>query len=151
MDPSTVKMGHALLTREFELNNGTAPSIYRSVLSLVRKADGALALDGSVAGDASAAGYEFVGFWRESPTRTRLSRVAARDPDASDADGDVVEHRAGFDPRPVNWHRIDTDKAMDAVTDAVLALQKLMRVADRAARRGNHVGQRCKDRKVPWR
>lgn len=46
MDLSTAKKRHDLLDREFELNKGTAPSIYHGVVPVVRKADGALALDG---------------------------------------------------------------------------------------------------------
>lgn len=80
MDLSTNKEGRALRTRDFKRNNGTALSIYRCVLALVRKADGT---------------------------------------SVSDADTDVVKRRGGFNPGPVNWHWIDTDQGMDAVTDAV--------------------------------
>lgn len=47
MDLSTVEKRHALLDRELELNQPTAPSIYRSVMPIVRRGDGTLAL-GSV-------------------------------------------------------------------------------------------------------
>lgn len=46
MDLSTVEKRRALLDREYELNREAAPSVYREVIPVVRKADGTVALGG---------------------------------------------------------------------------------------------------------
>jgi len=47
MDLSTVGKRRAMLLRELELNRPAAPEIYRDVLPVTRREDGALELDGS--------------------------------------------------------------------------------------------------------
>lgn len=64
---------------------------------------------------ATAAGCAFVGIWLDSPLQTRLDRVAARGPDASDADAQVVRRQADNDLGRMDWMRINTDQPLEAV------------------------------------
>jgi aminoglycoside phosphotransferase family enzyme/predicted kinase len=77
---------------------------------------------------ATSAGCAFVGIWLESPTQTRLARVASRGPDASDADADVVNQQATTDPGPIGWHRIATNQTQEAVIKEVLAELKAVTI-----------------------
>ena len=70
MDLSTVAKRHTLLDRELELNKSTAPSIYRSVMPIVRRKDGALALDGP--GDV----LEWVLVMNRFPAKAELAHIA---------------------------------------------------------------------------
>lgn len=71
---------------------------------------------------AIASGSLFLGIWLDSPIQTRLARVAARAPDASDADAAVVNRQARVDPGPMSWHRLNTDRPIEAVLRNVSAL-----------------------------
>lgn len=68
---------------------------------------------------AAAAGCGFVGIWLHSPTRTRQTRVTSRGPDASDANAAVVLAQDGVDPGAITWHRINADRTLEAVVEAV--------------------------------
>ena len=59
--------------------------------------------------EASAAvlGVAFRGFFLEAPLATRLERVGARSPDASDADAAVALAQESYDLGPLGWTRID--------------------------------------------
>jgi len=85
-------------------------------------------------------GFAFLGIWLTSSTKTRLSRVSSRGPDASDADADVVRKQAVVDPGPVGWHHIDTDRSVNATVQSVTTL--LAAFADKGAPigGGTHVG-----------
>lgn len=82
----------------------------------------------------------FLGIWLESPTETRLSRVATRAPDASDANAAVVNRQAKVDPGPMTWHRVDTDQPIDAVVQNVSALIRSLSETEPAACGGRYVG-----------
>ncbi|MBJ3763691.1 AAA family ATPase [Maribius pontilimi] len=73
-------------------------------------------------GVARSAGCAFVGIWLDAGTQTRLDRIAARPPDASDADAELVRRQAEADPGPISWHRIDTRLPLDAVVDEISLL-----------------------------
>lgn len=64
-------------------------------------------------------GRRFLGIWLDAATPTRVSRVSARGPDASDADADVVHAQAAKDPGAIHWHHVDADQPIDAVLRAV--------------------------------
>ncbi|SNR84869.1 AAA family ATPase [Puniceibacterium sediminis] len=70
MDLSTVEKRHAMLEREFELNRGTAPSIYKSVLPLVRAPDGTVTMGGS--GDI----LEWILCMNRFPQEAELTQIA---------------------------------------------------------------------------
>lgn len=68
---------------------------------------------------AQAEGCAFIGIWLDAATPTRAARVAARGPDASDADTHVVHSQATKDPGPIHWHHLNADQPIGAVVAAV--------------------------------
>lgn len=66
-----------------------------------------------------AQGCTFCGIWLQAETPTRVARVAARGPDASDADAHVVHSQAAKDPGNIHWHHVNADQPVDAVVRAV--------------------------------
>lgn len=56
---------------------------------------------------AQAAGVDFQGVWLEAPAEILLSRVTARQGDASDADAAIVRRQLGYDTGNSNWSIID--------------------------------------------
>lgn len=68
---------------------------------------------------AKAQDCNFFGIWLQAETPTRAARVAARGPDASDADAHVVHRQATKDPGTIDWHHINADQPIDAVIAAV--------------------------------
>ncbi len=75
MDLSTVEKRHALLNRELDLNQPTAPSIYRNVMPIVRGDDGTLAL--GAAGVAGAA-VEWVLMMNRFAPEAELTHIATQ-------------------------------------------------------------------------
>lgn len=73
MDLSTVEKRRALLEREYELNRTAAPSIYRGVLPIVRKADGTLSLGGT------GKVLEWVLTMHRFPKEAELTQIAKQD------------------------------------------------------------------------
>jgi hypothetical protein len=72
MDLSTLDLRERMLRREFALNRGTAPRIYREVVPVTRRADGSLALGG-----VGAAVEWALRMWR-FPAADELSVIAER-------------------------------------------------------------------------
>jgi aminoglycoside phosphotransferase family enzyme/predicted kinase len=60
-------------------------------------------------------GVRFVGLWLEAPLSVRLSRVKAREGDASDADSKVVELQAQADPGVLTWRVLDASGDRETV------------------------------------
>ncbi len=60
----------------------------------------------------------FVGLWLDSPASTLITRVAARQHDASDADADVVRLQLARAVGDVTWQRLDASVAPEQVADA---------------------------------
>jgi uncharacterized protein len=61
------------------------------------------------------AGVPFSGVWLDAPADVLASRVEARRGDASDADAAVVRQQVAHGAGDVGWHRINADRALDAV------------------------------------
>lgn len=70
---------------------------------------------------AQAAGVPFAGLWLEAPADALLSRVAARQGDASDADAAVVRAQLSRAGEAAGWHRIDAGGPPDATLAAARA------------------------------
>jgi predicted kinase len=70
-------------------------------------------------------GVAFHGFFLEAPLATRLARVKARSPDASDADAAVVRAQERYDLGPLAWTRIDASgSSQDTLRQAQARLLK---------------------------
>lgn len=61
----------------------------------------------AIAGVAARAGVPFAAMWLEAPDATLLSRVTARQLDASDADADVVRQQVARVQPPADWVHLD--------------------------------------------
>ena len=71
---------------------------------------------------AAAAGVPFVGLWLEAPESVRISRVAARGSDVSDADFDVIRRQLAYQLDSLRWHRLDASGTRQQVGDACAAV-----------------------------
>lgn len=56
----------------------------------------------------------FAGLWLEAPASALVSRVRAREADASDATVEVVERQAASEPGPLDWQRLDAAGTAEA-------------------------------------
>ena len=63
-------------------------------------------------------GARFDGLWLSAPAPVLAERVAARQGDASDATGPVVEAQLEVDPGPVTWSPLDSSGGADEVVAA---------------------------------
>ncbi|MBI1243492.1 MAG: AAA family ATPase [Alphaproteobacteria bacterium] len=70
---------------------------------------------------ASACGIRLDGLWLECPEEIRLSRVAARRGDASDADGDIVREQSARRCVAKEWQEIDASRMPSDTLDAARA------------------------------
>ncbi|HVJ55357.1 MAG TPA: AAA family ATPase [Aliidongia sp.] len=70
---------------------------------------------------AAAAGVAFTGIWLEAPLPVRMSRVADRRGDASDATPDIARTQDEKDVGAVRWHRLDASRPLDLVVNSTLA------------------------------
>ncbi len=68
---------------------------------------------------AAAAGVPFTGLWLEAPEKVLRSRVAGRDPDASDAGVDEIRRQLAAPPDSLCWHRLDASCSRQHVCDEV--------------------------------
>ena len=89
---------------------------------------------------ATAAACGFIGIWLDSPTRTRLARVASRGPDASDADAAVVQAQSSADPGGITWHRVDADQPFQKVTGTISEILRASGFANARDRGDKNVG-----------
>jgi aminoglycoside phosphotransferase family enzyme len=72
-----------------------------------------------IASIARALDVPFTGMWLEAPLATMVSRVTARQRDASDADAAVVRRQHARDTGAVDWHRLDASgSAVDVLEQA---------------------------------
>ena len=71
---------------------------------------------------AAVAGVPFTGLWLDAPASVLLARVAARGPDASDANVDVVRRQLALGGGAVPWHRLDASGTRQQVCDAAGAI-----------------------------
>lgn len=115
MDLSTVEKRRALLEREYELNRDAAPSIYRGVLPLVRKADGTVGLGG--AGEV----LEWVLTMHRFPKEAELTHIAKHD-----CIGDDLAARLGT--AIARYHDAAPVRRLDAHTLIAGILDELDRV-----------------------
>ncbi|WP_372837047.1 kinase, partial [Puniceibacterium confluentis] len=148
MDLSTVEKRRALLKREYELNRDAAPSIYRGVLPLIRKADGSIAFGGS--GEV----LEWVLTMRRFPKEAELIHIAKHDGIGDDLTARlgaaVASYHAAAPVRPLDAHALikeildELDRVFDTMRTTVgqdaarfLAASRKM-LSDRA----DHLGLR---------
>jgi predicted kinase len=61
----------------------------------------------------------FTGLWLEAPEATLLARLKARGKDASDATADVLQRQLTYDSGPIDWIRVDADRATDDIVSDV--------------------------------
>lgn len=71
---------------------------------------------------ARAAGVAFTGLWLEAPVPVRLSRVAARVADASDADVEVIRRQLTHPLDGLRWPRLDASGTRRQVCDHAAAI-----------------------------
>lgn len=64
---------------------------------------------------AKAAGISFVGLWLDAPGSELIARSGKREPDASDADADVIRHQLTQNVGVITWHRLDASPALEQV------------------------------------
>ena len=70
-------------------------------------------------------GFPFTGLWLDAPPETLISRVNARQGDASDATADVVRLQLTKDVSAQSWHQIDAGGSpLETVIAADLALRQ---------------------------
>jgi predicted kinase len=55
----------------------------------------------------------------EAPEATLLARLKARGKDASDATADVLQRQLTYDSGPIDWIRVDADRATDDIVSDV--------------------------------
>lgn len=60
----------------------------------------------------------FVGFWLEAPAETLISRVEARENDASDAKEAVVRQQLAWDLGEIAWQRLDASRPVGELCSA---------------------------------
>lgn len=117
MDLSTVEKRRALLVREYELNRDAAPSIYREVLPLVRKADGTVEFGGS--GEV----LEWVLKMHRFPKEAELTHIAKHDGIGDDL-------ATGLGLSIARYHDAAPVKRLDAYALIKEILEELDRVFD---------------------
>lgn len=71
---------------------------------------------------AAKARVPFTGLWLEAPERDRVTRVASRSGDASDAGIDVVREQSRRSVGELHWHRMRVNRPLDTVLPAVRAV-----------------------------
>ena len=76
----------------------------------------------AIAAVAARVGVPFLGLWLEAPTELLVQRVEERRRDASDATASVVASQAKQVIGMLDWHRVDSSQAPDALQFAVLDL-----------------------------
>jgi len=64
-------------------------------------------------------GAGFAGIWLQASEATLLARLAERGKDASDATASVLRRQLTYDLGTIDWTRVDADRAMDQVIEAV--------------------------------
>ncbi len=69
----------------------------------------------AIAGVAAEAGVPFQGLWLQAPPPVLEERVTRRRMNASDATAEVVRLQLSYDLGPIDWPRLDTQAAADAV------------------------------------
>jgi predicted kinase len=74
-----------------------------------------------IAAVADRRGVPFTGLWLEAPLATRLSRVASRRDDASDATASYARRQAAAKPRARDWHQVAAGGRLDETVRASLA------------------------------
>jgi hypothetical protein len=67
-------------------------------------------------------GVPFTGLWLQAPAATLMSRLAARQGDASDADAAVLRLQLATDPGPIGWQRLDSSRNLAAALAAARAM-----------------------------
>lgn len=74
--------------------------------------------------EAIAMGVEchFAGVWLDAPLQTRLTRIAGRGKDPSDANAHVAKAQEHYDLFDVDWPRVDAGLALENVLDTVRPL-----------------------------
>jgi aminoglycoside phosphotransferase family enzyme/predicted kinase len=66
----------------------------------------------AIAATARAAAVPFTGLWLEAPGDVLMTRVAARETDASDADRAVLARQLALETGAVGWRRVDASRGM---------------------------------------
>lgn len=117
MDLSSVEKRHALLNRELELNQPTAPSIYRNVMPIVRRDDGTLTL-GSVG-----AAVEWVLVMNRFARDAELTQIAAQHGISDDLAQDLGRAIASY-------HKSAPKRKLDGAILIREILEELDRVFD---------------------
>jgi aminoglycoside phosphotransferase family enzyme/predicted kinase len=70
---------------------------------------------------ARTAAVPFSGIWLDAPATVLEARVAARQPDVSDADAAIVRQQLAATVGPISWSRVDAARTPDSILAEVLA------------------------------